>query len=258
MAVAFNILSFAYFYYNHHAIVFSNKTLHVNNTDLLSFKDAIYFSGVSYFAIGYGDIIAINDLGKSLAIVQGFSGVIVNTIFTSMLVYNLVKRSKNILITKNIFIRYKENQKKFYLSMRIGNKGRDLVNVNKVLEVFVFEDNLRRRKFHLSEEQYYFEKLIYWDIDLHIEENKILLNYLKAAVFYDENILVRTSVIGTDVETGELIFISKYYTKHNIQFIRDYVNLYKWKEHQPSKISWKHFQETYPLNIENIENFERL
>lgn len=259
MIVSLNILSFGYLYHKHDSINFSDE-IHENKNAAsnLPFREAVYFSGITYFTIGYGDIIAVDGVGKFLTILQGFSGIIINSTFTGMFVYYLVKRSKNILITNKVFIRYKKNTKRFYLSVRVGNKGRALVNVNRVLEIFLYENDIRKRRFHLSQEYYYFEKLLYWDIDLHTEENKQLLNYLKAALFQDENILIRISMIGTDIEAGELIFVSKYYTKHNIQFIKEYVGLYKWKGHQRTDIHWKDFQKTCGLEDDFIEDFKNI
>lgn len=259
LIVSLNIVSFGYLYYKHDSIAFSDR-IPVSNRNInnLPFQEAVYFSGITYFTIGYGDITAVDGIGKFLTILQGFSGIIVNSTFTGMFVYYLVKRSKNILITNRIFIRYKESTKRFYLSVRVGNKGRALVNVNRVLEIFLYENDVRNRRFHLSQEYYYFEKLLYWDIDLHAEENKELLNYLKLALFNNENILIRVSIIGTDIEAGELMFVSKYYTNHSIQFIKEYVGLYKWKGHQRTEINWKDFQKIYKLDHDLIENFRNI
>ncbi|SET70387.1 Ion channel [Natronincola peptidivorans] len=259
MVVTLNIITFAHLYHKHSIIVDSNTIPEdIVNSEVLPLRDAIYFSGVTYLTIGYGDIVAINTLGKYLSMLQGFSGVIINSIFTGMFLYYLVKRPMNILITNNIYIRYKESTERFYLSVRVGNKGRALVNVNRVLEVFVYENSIRKRRFHLAQEYYFFERLLYWDIDLHDETNKVLLDYIKAAVFQDENILFRISVIGTDVEAGELVFLSKYYSKHNIHFIKDYVSLYKWRGHQRTEINWKDFQKTRTLDHDHAEIFRNI
>ncbi|AKL94208.1 Ion channel [Clostridium aceticum] len=257
--VILNILSFAYLYIEHDSLVDTNGIItHSQNYKKPSLSDAIYFSGVTYLTIGYGDITAVNKVGKLLTVLQGFSGVLINSLFTGMFLYYLVKRPKNIIITNKVYIKYEEDEDKFYLSVRVGNKGRALVNVNRVLEVFVYEDNIRKRKLHLSQEYYYFEKLLYWNIDLQEEKNLQLLNYLKSSLFDNESVLIRISVIGTDVEAGELVFISRHYTGRCIQFIRNYVDLYQWQHHRRSNINWRDFHKTFCLEEEKIEKFKDL
>ncbi|MCC5911131.1 MAG: two pore domain potassium channel family protein [Clostridiaceae bacterium] len=259
MVVSLNIIAFAYLYNTYGSIIYSNGAIENSSASSgLVFSDAIYFSGITYLTIGYGDITAVHQLGKFLTVLQGFSGVIINSTFTGMFLYYLVKRPKNILITNRVFIRYKEDTDKFYFSVRVGNKGRALVNVNRVLEIFVYENGVRKRRFHMSQEYYYFEKLLYWDIDLQDKTNKELLDYLKVALFKEDNISIRISIIGTDVEVDELVFVSRYYAKHNIEFIKDYVGLYQWYGDSRSNINWHCFNKVCKLEEEKIKMFEKL
>ncbi|SDK13267.1 potassium channel family protein [Natronincola ferrireducens] len=259
LLVGLNIISFAYLYYQHCVIVNSNWIEeHIENSQSLYFHDALYFSGITYLTIGYGDITAVDQLGKFLTVLQGFSGVIINSTFTGMFLYYLVKRPRNIIITNKIFIRYKDNNDRFYLSVRVGNKGRALVNVNRVLEVFEYEESNRKRILHMAQQYHYFEKLLYWDIDLHDEKNKELLDYLKAAIYQDKNILIRISIIGTDIEGGEFVFVSRYYTRYCIHFIREYIGLYEWQSHKRSTINWNDFNKTCRLDDKKIQDFKNL
>ncbi|AOY76142.1 potassium channel family protein [Clostridium formicaceticum] len=259
MIVTLNILSFAYLYIKHDSLIDTNGMItHSSDYKKSPFSDAIYFSGITYLTIGYGDITAVDQMGKFLTVLQGFSGVLINSIFTGMFLFYLVKRPKNIIITNRVYLKYQEDEDKFYLSVRVGNKGRALVNVNRVLEVFIYENNVRKRKLHLSQEYYYFEKLLYWDIDLQEEKNRQLLSYLKAALLKKESILIRISVIGTDVEAGELVFISRYYTGGCIHFIKDYIDLYKWQGHRRSHINWRDFHKTCSLEEEKVKKFKDL
>ncbi|ABR50392.1 Ion transport 2 domain protein [Alkaliphilus metalliredigens QYMF] len=257
VTVSINIISFAYLYNLYDSIIDSslaNQERAVNHEVL--FSDILYFSGITYLTIGYGDFIPIDGQGKFLTVLQGFSGVIINSTFTGIFLYYLVKRRKDVLISNKIHIRYKGNR--FYLSVRVGNTGRALVNINRVLEIFAYEDNIRKKKFQLSEEYHFFEKLLYWDIDLLDKNNHKLLGYLKSAVFNKESILLRVSIIATDVDSDESIFTSQYYNQNDIVFIDDYVHLYQWNNHEPTKINWKYFNQTYDADSSLIEYFKNL
>ncbi|MBM7616299.1 potassium channel family protein [Alkaliphilus hydrothermalis] len=257
--VCVNIVFFAYLYDFNHSIVDPNSlNKDVNGYQRVSTRDVLYFSGITYLTIGYGDFKTVNGIGQFLAVLQGFSGVLINSVFTGLFLYYLVKRPKNILLSNNLYIRYKEEQHKFCLSIRIGNKGRPLVNVNRILELFIYNDEVRTRELQLSQEYHYLENYIYWEIDLHKEENQNLLKYLKSAVRNERSILIRISTLGTDADAGELVFTSSNYHNNEIVFIKAYHDLFKWRKQRKSLINWRNFDLVEALDKDKIEVFLNL
>jgi len=247
---------FCYLYDLNHSIVDPNSfNEDANGYQRVSNRDILYFSGITYLTIGYGDFKTVNGIGQFLAVLQGFSGVLINSVFTGLFLYYLVKRPKNILLSKNLHIRYKEDHNKFCLSLRIGNKGRPLVNVNRILELFIYDNEVRTRELQLSQEYHYLENYIYWEIDLHKEENLNLLKYLKSAIQNDRSILIRISTLGTDADAGELIFTSSNYCNNQIVFIKGYQDLFDWRNRRKSTVKWRNFDQVEELEKEKIELF---
>ena len=259
IVIILNILTFAFLYDMNNSIVNTHIAEDLSvSVAKASFMDTLYFSGITYLTIGYGDFKTVNNTGKFLAVLQGFSGVLINSIFTGIFLYYLVKRPKNILISNKLYIRYKKHKKRFYLSVRVGNKGRALVNVNRILELFTHENNIRKRKLQLSQEYHYLDDLLYWDIDLEKEENRQLLCYIKECLFNKKDITIRISITGTDVDAGELVFIANNYTKYDILFINDYQELYRHHRNNKPKINWQNFHKTVKLEEEKIQHFKEL
>ncbi|WP_026477175.1 potassium channel family protein [Alkaliphilus transvaalensis] len=256
LIVCLNIVLFAYLYSLHGSIVDPNAStkgdLQVNS---VSKRDILYFSGITYLTIGYGDFKTANGIGQFLAVLQGFSGVLINSIFTGLFLYYLVRRPKNMILTNRIYIRYNDEQRKFFLSIRIGNKGRPLVNVNRIIELFVYEGNIRTRKFQFSQEYHYFENILYWELDLADNQNQDLTNHLRSAILDKKLLFIRISVLGTDADAGELVFTSRTYKNSHLLFIRGYHELFRWKNHQKTKIQWKKFNDIKELEKEKIELF---
>jgi len=259
LVINLNVLSFAFLYDINNSIVNTHIAEDFSITVAkASFFDALYFSGITYLTIGYGDFKAVNSIGKFLAVLQGFSGVLINSIFTGIFLYYLVKRPKNILISNKLYIRYKQHKKRYYLSVRVGNKGRALVNVNRILELFTYENNIKKRRLQLSQEYHYLEDLLYWDIDLEEEDNKQLLCYLKQCIFEDKDVTVRISITGTDVDAGDLVFVAKHYSRDDIMFIKDYHEIYRHQRDKKPKINWKNFHRAQDLDKNKIEDFKEL
>lgn len=257
--VNMNIFIFAILYDLNNSLV--NSHIAEDNSSIeakASLLDALYFSGITYLTIGYGDFKTVNGIGKFLAVLQGFSGVIINSVFTGIFLYYLVKRPKNIIISNKLYIRYKKQSHRFYLSVRVGNKGRALVNVNRILELFTSENGIKNRKFQLSQEYHYLEDILYWDIDLERSDNQQLLYFLKECLFSEKAITIRISITGTDVDAGDLVFVANNYTRSDILFIDDYEELYRYRKNKKPSINWKSFHKVVCLKDDKIQHFKEL
>ncbi len=259
LIVIIDIIAFALLYSINNSIVNSHIAEELTTSIAkASFRDTLYFSGITYLTIGYGDFKVVNGIGKLLAVLQGFSGVLINSVFTGIFLYYLVKRPQNILMSNRLYIRYKRHKGRFYLSVRVGNKGRAIVNVNRILELFTYENGLRNRSLQLSQEYHYLEDILYWDIDLHKTENRQLLNYIKECLFEDKAITIRISITGTDVDAGELVFIANNYSKNDLVFIHDYQEIYRHQRNNQLRINWQGFHKALELDAEKIQAFKEL
>ncbi len=257
--VGMNMVLFAFLYGINDSIVNTHIAEDLSITIAkASFWDNLYFSGITYLTIGYGDFKTVNGVGKLLAVMQGFSGVLINSLFTGIFLYYLVKRPQNILMSNRLYIRYKRHKGRFYLSVRVGNKGRAIVNVNRILELFTYENGIRKRRLQLSQEYHYLEDVLYWDIDLHKTENQQLLKYIKECLYNHKEITIRISITGTDVDAGELVFIANNYSKKDLIFIQDYQEIYRHQRNHQLKINWKGFHKTLELDAEKIQAFKEL
>jgi hypothetical protein len=144
------------------------------------------------------------------------------------------------------------------LSVRVGNKGRALVNVNRILELFTAEECIKTRRFQLSQEYHYLEDILYWDIDLEKSENRQLLYFLQEGLFTEKALSIRISITGTDVDAGDLVFVANNYFKKDILFIADYVELYRHRKNKKPKIYWKSFHRVVALEECKIQAFKEL
>lgn len=138
-------------------IFYFTDSISSNNSKI----DTMYFSGVTYFTVGYGDIKPTNTVGKILVVIEGIFGVIVNSVFMGLLFYVFLK-PKNSLLLPNIFC-FKYKKRKCSLMLRIGNNGLELVNPKCVVEIFRFENGRRIRVQELIREWSYIEKVVYFN-----------------------------------------------------------------------------------------------
>ncbi len=57
----------------------------------ISFADAVYFTAITGTTIGYGDIAPVTALGRVVAVLTGFQGLIFTGLITAVAVYALRK-----------------------------------------------------------------------------------------------------------------------------------------------------------------------
>ena len=62
-----------------------------NTGNIPSILDAIYYSGITFLTIGYGDIHPANLLAKILSVIEGFLGIFLMSYFTVSFVRKLLR-----------------------------------------------------------------------------------------------------------------------------------------------------------------------
>lgn len=227
-------------------IFYFTDSISSNNSKI----DSIYFSAVTYFTVGYGDIKPINMVGKILVIIEGISGVIVNSIFTGLLFYIFLK-PKNKLLLPNIYC-FKYKNSKCSLTLRIGNMGLELVNPKCVVEIFRFENGRRIRVQELIKEWPYIEKVVYFNYYFK-DMKEVTRNLLYKIINGENNFQICITVTAYDSYTNDLVYTSKIFKNNDYKLISEYEKMYEWKDQTRGKVEWKKIDDVIELNSYEIE-----
>src|ERR1035438_7976681 len=233
------ILLFAYFYYITDSIgmtVYSNAV-----TDKIDFKKAIYFSIVSFHTIGFGDIRPVTDQGRFIVMIQSTISLFYTAIFSGFLVYFVIKRPHDIFLTRYLYIRYRNDG--FWLSIRVGNKGRTIIDLNSKFEAWTIENNTRVRVFQHEQVLPDLERILYYDIKLNVSANGSLMKALSKAIVQKSRLHMKFSFIGTDIGSGEQVAFAKYYDSNDLRYGTTFLNVYSWDTNGRRKdFRWKNFE----------------
>ena len=82
--------------------------------------------------------------------VQSTLSLFFTAIFSGFLVYFVIKRPQDVFTTKKVYIRIRKDR--YILSLRLGNKGRDIIDLKSKFEAWTIENNTRVRAFRYEEE----------------------------------------------------------------------------------------------------------
>ncbi len=246
------ILLFAYFYYITNSIgmtAYSNPV-----ADKIDFKKAIYFSIVSFHTIGFGDIRPVTDQGRFIVMIQSTISLFYTAIFSGFLVYFVIKRPHDIFLTHHLYIRYRNGG--YLLSVRVGNKGRTIIDLNSKFEAWTIENNTRIRTFQHEQELPDLERILYYDIDLNAPGNGKLKKALGKAIEQKSRLHMKFSFIGTDIRTGEQVAFAKYYDSNDLRYGTTFLNVYSWDTNGRRKdFRWKNFERIGEMDAQRIEQF---
>jgi hypothetical protein len=223
-------------------------------TEAIDFEKAVYFSIVSFHTIGFGDIHPTTDLGRQFVMVQSTLSLFFTSIFSGFLVYFVIKRPQDIFTTERVYIRFRKHR--YFLSIRLGNKGRDIIDLKSKFEAWTIENNTRIRAFRLEEELADLEKILYFDIDLDEPGNLSLREALRHSLVNKSLLHMKFSFIGNDIKTGEQVAYAKYYESAQIRFGKMFLNVYSWDTNGRRKnFRWHNFERIEEMDPEKIEGF---
>jgi hypothetical protein len=248
------VLIFAGAYYATSSIRFSDIHDLNGSHPKITFFDSVYFSVVTFLTIGFGDIIPCKTVGRIIFFLQTIFSLLFTSCFSGLLVYYLIKRPQNLMLAHKAYIRFKKN--KYLFTIRIGNKGDDVINLKGTLELFYWRENIRKRAYETSIRYPVLEKTWYFDLDLLKPENGILLEKLKDAIFNGKPISLRFTLVGLDSDTGTPVIISKYYHEKDLAFGKNFLDVYHWDENQKSTENWSNFNKIEHLEKNAVEHFK--
>jgi len=233
------ILVFAWLYYNSKGIGFYIRP--TNTLEEITFWKSVYFSVVTFHTIGFGDIYPITTEGRTIMIFQSFLSLFYYAIFSGFLVYLVIHRPNDIIITKCVYIRHRNDR--WYLSIRLGNKGRTIIDLKGKFEAWTIRANTRIRLFTFAEEMADLEKTLYFDINLNDPANVRLRDILKKALAGELKIHMKYAFIGNNIRSGDQMAHAKYYETKDLRFGKLFRNIYSWDEQgRRTNFRWKNFE----------------
>ncbi|MDO9257201.1 MAG: potassium channel family protein [Bacteroidales bacterium] len=214
----------------------------------VSLLDYLYFSLVTFSTIGYGEIIPTGIAGKVIIMIESCIGLAYTPFFGGYLAYLFIQRPKDFFLTENIFLRHHNN--KIYLSARVGNTGKPIVDCEASIAMFIIENNVKKT---LLKEPFTRPMVeISWYINLRLDdpENPIPLQHLKTVLANPENCLIRITFSGQDAASGNLVHLFKYYKVQDIRRGGSFLDVYKWEGVERIIIDWNNFNKTAEIDEE--------
>jgi hypothetical protein len=209
------------------------------------FLDYIYFSAVTFTTIGYGDIVPKAGTGHLIVLIESCCELIFFPVFGGYIAYKFLQRPNDILLTDNFFIRYRNER--IYLSSRVGNKGKNLIDCSATVEFIQIAKNVKRTLYRREINAPLVEMTWYLEIRLDGDENISVLQQFKTLIENPGTSMIRTTVSGYDSNSGNLVHVFKYYTMDKLIFGGIFADVYKWEGVKRSEPDWTHFNKIVPL-----------
>jgi hypothetical protein len=223
-------------------------------TEAIDYEKAIYFSIVSFHTIGFGDIHPTTDLGRQIVMIQSTISLFFTSIFSGFLVYFVIKRPSDIFTTVKVYIRYRKDH--YNLSLRLGNKGRDIIDLKSKFEAWTIDHNSRMRVCRIEEELADLERILYFDLNLDDPANHPLREAIITALNGGGLLHMKFSFIGNDLKTGEQVAFARYYDSRHLSFGKMFLNVYSWDVNGRRKnFRWKNFERIEAMEQSRINAF---
>ena len=254
------IFGFAWIYYNTGSIEMTPYATPYNHpgisagTNKINFEKAVYFSIVSFHTIGFGDIRPVTQLGRQVVMIQSAISLFFTSIFSGFLVYFVIKRPQDVFTTQKVYIRFRKDR--YFLSLRLGNKGRDIIDLKSKFEAWTIENNTRVRVYRVEEELPDLEKILYYDVNLDDPQCKPLRDAVHDALVSKSLLHMKFSFIGNDIKTGEQVAFAKYYDSRHLAFGKMFLNVYSWDTNGRRKnFRWGNFERIEPMESARVDDF---
>jgi hypothetical protein len=225
-------------------------------SEKVDFEKAVYFSIVSFHTIGFGDIRPVSVFGRRVVMLQSVISLFYTSVFSGFLVFFIIKRPNDIFTTKKLYIRFRNDR--YLLSIRIGNKGRTIIDVKSRFEAWTIVNNTRVRAYRHEQDLPDLERILYYDIPLDLAHHTKLKKELLVATEKNIRLHMKFSFIGNDIKTGEQVAFAKYYDSEDLKYGTIFLNVYSWNENGERKnFHWKNFERIEPMEGGLIETFRR-
>ena len=188
--------------------------------------------------------------------IESCIGLAYTPFFGGYLAYLFIQRPKDFFLTENIFLRHHNN--KIYLSARVGNRGKPIVDCDASIAMFLIENNVKKTLLKQPFSRPLVE--ISWYINLRLDdpEDPIPLQHLKTVLANPENCLIRITFSGQDAASGNLVHLFKYYKVQDIRRGGSFLDVYKWEGVERIIIDWNNFNKTAEISEEQNREIDRL
>jgi hypothetical protein len=238
-------LAFGILYFLFDALDFKS----IPGSKAVHFLDYIYFSAVTFSTIGYGDIIPKAGAGQIIVFWESCFELTFIPVFGGYLAYKFLQRPNDIHLTDNFFIRYRNEH--IFLSARVGNKGKNLIDCTATVELIQVTNNVKRTLFKREINNPMVEYTWYLEIRLDGDENILALQQLKSLMMNPHTSLIRVTVVGFDSKTGNLVHLFKYYTMDKLMYGGIFLDVYTWEGLKRTSPDWSNFNK-----VENLTDYE--
>ncbi len=214
-------------------------------SDSVNFLDYIYFSAVTFTTIGYGDIVPKTGAGQIIVLIESCFEMTFFPVFGGFIAYKFMQRPNDILLTDNCYIRYRKER--IYLSSRVGNKGKNLIDCTATFELIQLSGNDKRTLYKREINTPLLERTWYLEIRLDGDENKPILQLLKTLIANPGISMIRTTVSGYDSNSGNMVHVFKYYTMDKLLYGGKFSDVYTWEGVIRTKPDWTNFNNVVHL-----------
>jgi hypothetical protein len=225
-------------------------------SDTANFLDYIYFSAVTFTTIGYGDIIPKEGAGQALVLIESCFEMIFFPVFGGYIAYKFLQRPNDILLTDNFFIRYRNER--IYLSSRVGNKGKNLIDCTATVEFIQLANNVKRTLYKREFNTPLIELTWYLEVRLDGDENLPVLQQLKILIANPGSSMIRTTVSGYDSNSGNMVHVFKRYTMDKLLYGGKFSDVYVWEGVKRTKPDWTNFNKVERLNSNEQKLIDKL
>jgi hypothetical protein len=209
------------------------------------FLDYIYFSAVTFSTIGYGDIIPKDGAGQVIVFIESCFELTYIPVFGGYLAYKFLQRPNDIHLTDNFFIRYRNEH--IFLSARVGNKGKNLIDCTATVELIQVANNVKRTLFKREINNPMVEYTWYLEIRLDGDEHILALQQLRSLMMNPLTSLIRVTVVGYDSKTGNLVHLFKHYTMDKLMYGGLFLDVYTWEGLKRTSPDWSNFNKVISL-----------
>jgi hypothetical protein len=233
------VFGFLYFWFD--SLDF--KSITGNKT--IRFMDYFYFSAVTFTTIGYGDIIPKAGAGQIIVFIESCFELTFIPVFGGFIAYKFLQRPNDILLTDNFFIRYRNQH--IFLSSRVGNKGKNLIDCTATIELIHIVNNVKRTLYKREINTPLVELMWFLEIRLDGEENTSALQQVKTLLANPRTSLIRTTVAGFDSGSGNLVHVFKYYTMDKLIYGGKFSDVYTWEGVKRTNPNWANFNKVVSL-----------
>jgi len=213
-----------------------------NETGNPNFWECVYFSFVTFGTIGYGDIISQSVIGQVLIVVQSLVSLLFVGIFGGYMAFQFLKRPRNILLSHFIYL--KPFSDDILFTLRVGNKGNELIDASLEISVTHIDNDIKRTLQKVVIKNSLLEKSWHPCVNLSKKKYQDFAQAIKKFYNDPQNTMVRIIITGTDIETGESVGLYQYYKFEKLKISGEFLDLYSWKKLKSTQPKWDNFDKT--------------